>query len=221
MITLFVFLVMVLIYVLRGRHVINTWGATKDEVRSILPGDDLISSAQGQSTRAITINAPVAKVWQWLVQVGQGRGGFFSYDWLENLFGLDIHTLNAIVPELQHLTVGDEIRFGKNGPIYYVAKFEPQHALILRMPDQQTGEYANPTAPNYYDATWGFILNPLDDHTTRFVIRGRGASNTLAGRLINEIIGPIGFIMERKMLQGIKKRAEKTMSGQTLQSTQA
>ena len=205
-------MVAIVLYVGVGRRWINTWGATEAEITSILPGDELLPSAQSQSTRAITILAPPAEVWQWLVQIGQGRGGFYSYDWLENLFGLDIHTVNEIVPELQHLAAGDQIRLAKQGAVYRVAILEPERALILRMLDQKTLELADPNAPDYYEATWGFILNPIDEQTSRFITRGRGASKTFAGRVLNEIIGPISFIMETRMLRTIKARAEQSMT---------
>ena len=201
-------LVLIALYIYPVRNWINTWGATKSEANAHLLGDDILELAQGQSTHAITIHAPIANVWQWVVQIGQGRGGFFSYDWLENLFGLDIHTLDEVMREYQHLDVGDEIRFGKHGPVYLVAAIEPRHALILRMPNQQTLEFPDSTSTNYYDVTWGFILDSIDENTTRLIIRGRGSSNTFSGRLMNEIIGPISFIMEQKMLRGIKSRAE-------------
>ena len=202
----------IVLYASVGRRWINTWGATEAEATSTLPGDELLSSAQSQSTRAITIHAPPTRVWQWLVQIGQGRGGFYSYDWLENLFGLDIHTVNEIVPELQHLAAGDQIRLAKQGAVYRVAILEPERTLILRMLDQKTLELADPNAPDYYEATWGFILDPIDEQTTRFIARGRGASNTFVGRVMNEVVGLISFIMETRMLRTIKARAEQTMT---------
>lgn len=207
MVILVAILALVLIYVSFVRQWIEKWGATPAEARARYPGDDLIVHAQGQSTRAITIHAPAEAVWPWLAQIGQGRGGFYSYDWLENLFGLDIHTADHILPECQTLAVGDEVRLGKNGPVYKVAVLEPGRALILRMPDQKTLEFSDPQSPDYYDATWGFIVEPVDMENTRLIIRGRGRANAFMGRLINHIIVPISFIMEQKMLRGIKSRA--------------
>lgn len=212
MLVLVIVAVLIIVYIYPVRGWINTWGATESEVNATLFGDDILKVSQGQTTRAITIHAPATYIWQWLIQIGQGRGGFFSYDWLENLFGLDIHTIKEIVPAYQNLNVGDEIRFGKNGPIYLVAALEPQHALILRMPDQETRAFPDPNAPNYYDATWGFILRPMDANTTRLIIRGRGATNTRMGRLMNEIIAPITFIMEQKMLRTLKSLAESSVN---------
>jgi hypothetical protein len=83
------------------------WGATDDEVNRTLPGDDLISHADLTATRAITIHTTAAQVWPWIAQLGQGRGGFYSYDFLENLVGCDIHSADRIVPEWQRIDIGD------------------------------------------------------------------------------------------------------------------
>ncbi|MCA9881820.1 MAG: hypothetical protein KC708_02570 [Anaerolineae bacterium] len=208
-------IVATIIYIFYARRLFYTWGATDAEVKSKLPGDEIIAKAQGQSTRAITIHAPAASIWQWLIQIGQGRGGFFSYDWLENLFGLDIHTLDHIVPDLQHLDVGDQIKFGKNGPIYKVALVEPDEALVLRVPDQKTLEYADPKSANYYDATWGFFLHPVDKQTTRLIIRGRGAAKTWGGKFANIIASHVSCIMEDRMMRRVKKLAEKSTRAKT------
>lgn len=205
-------IIVVTLYVFVARDKINTWGATDEEVNSTFPGDELLPSVHGQSTHAITIHAPPATIWQWLVQFGQGRGGFYSYDRLENLFGMDIHSADRILPEYQQLTVGDRIHFAKKGPIFIVAALELEQSLILRMPDQITLEFADSNSPDYFDTTWGFILNPVDDHTTRLIIRGRATSNSLTGRVTNEILGIISCIMEHKMLHGIKARAERSVA---------
>ena len=92
------------------RRRFNRWGAAPEEVAGALPGDDLVPAPQLGYTRAIPIEAPPEVVWQWLVQIGQGRGGLYSFDALENLFGCDLHSADALQPELQNLRVGDEIR---------------------------------------------------------------------------------------------------------------
>ena len=97
------------------RRPIRTWGATSEEARSRLPGDDLLEEADGVSTRAITINAPVAAVWPWVAQMGPSpRGGAYTYDWIENLVGLDMHSVDRLLPEFQHPEVGDTIALGPN-----------------------------------------------------------------------------------------------------------
>jgi hypothetical protein len=105
-----------------------------------LPGDEIAPSPGMASTRAIAIQAQPEEVWRWLVQIGQGRGGLFSYDWLENLVGSDIHTLREIRPELQHLAAGDEVRMGPEGyPFFRVVDVEPRQALVLQAADPKTG----------------------------------------------------------------------------------
>jgi hypothetical protein len=197
----------VIAYVTVVHRFINRWGATATEVQAALPGDEHVPQPQVTSTRAITIEAPVHTVWQWLVQIGQGRGGFYSYDFLENLLGLDIHSTDRIQPELQTLQPGDLIHMGPEGPYFKVLYVEPEQALVLMGGDPDKDD-ADPTAPDYYGSTWSFILKPLDDQTTRLVIRGRGATNVPALRIMNYFLEPIIFIMEQKMLRGIKQRAE-------------
>src|SRR5437763_1782203 len=94
---------LVRLYRRSGRAWVLNWGATRDEAGYGLPGDELIAAPAGQATRAVTINAPVGCVWPWLAQMGQGRGGAYTYDWIENLFGLGMHSADRILPELQQL----------------------------------------------------------------------------------------------------------------------
>jgi hypothetical protein len=184
------------------------WGATGEEVRSALPGDELIPNAVYEYTRAITIAAPVEHVWSWLIQIGQDRGGFYSYDWLENLIGCDIHSVDRIVPELQELKVGDTVRMMSierypAGPSFAVVDLEPNHYLVMQ------GQGANPhePAPNEYAATWAFVVRPIDEHHTRLLVRARAHSDPAWVSALFQV-EPAAFIMERAMLKGIKQRAE-------------
>ncbi len=190
------------------------WGATDAEVNRRLPGDELVANPKWGATHAITIRASAEEVWSWLVQMGQGRGGFYSYDWLENLFGLDIHNADRIIQEFQHLKVGDTVRlFPGGGPT--VAVLEPGRALVLfGLIDPATGCSFKPTdklPDNYFATGWGFYLDPIDARTTRLIERFQidwnppSFLNTLGNRVILE---PASFVMERKMLLGIKQRAE-------------
>src|SRR6478735_5931773 len=115
--------------VLRARQ--RRWGATDDEVNRTLPGDDLISHADLTATRAITIHATAAQVWPWIAQLGQGRGGFYSYDFLENLVGCDIHSADHVEPDWQSIAVGDEIRLHPEVGLT-VALLERGRSLVLR-----------------------------------------------------------------------------------------
>jgi hypothetical protein len=175
------------------------WGATAEEVKMTLPGDELVEHPKLNATHAITINAPVEDVWPWLVQVGQKRGGFYSYTWLENLVGCDMNNAHQIVPEWQDLKVGDEVWLHPKAPPLKVLAIEPGCAIVL-------------------EKSWAFFLQPIDDQTTRLIIRSRGEFNPdLKNALLNFILWrgvfePAHFIMERKMMLGIKQRAEATMA---------
>ena len=109
------------------------WGATSEEVSMTLPGDDLVPSPVLEATRAISIRAPAAAIWPWLVQLGQGRGGFYTYQRLENLAGCGILNADEVIPDFQNIKIGDQVRLGPEGyPAFDVARIEPEVALILR-----------------------------------------------------------------------------------------
>jgi hypothetical protein len=189
------------------------WGATDAEVHRSLPGDDLVPHPKWGWTHAITVRASAAEVWPWLVQMGQGRGGMYSYEWLENLVGCDIHNADRIIPEFQHFEVGDGILIHPKIS-FPIAVIEPGRALVLHIrADTQTGrtfELTDTMPEKYLNMSWVFFLDEPDEGTTRLISRWRsdyrGMGNTLGcGPLFVE---PIGFVMSRKMLRGIKQRAE-------------
>jgi hypothetical protein len=123
------------------------WGATDDEVNRTLPGDDLLSHADLTATRAITIHATAAQVWPWIAQLGQGRGGFYSYDFLENLIGCDIHSADRIVPEWQRIDIGAQVKLAPQVALS-VALVVPARALVLR------GGIPMGNTPPPYHFTW-------------------------------------------------------------------
>lgn len=202
-------------YWIKARPWMQRWGATDAEIERGLPGDDLVAEPEMNVTRAITIDASPAEVWPWLLQIGQGRGGFFSYDWLENLFKLDIHTLDEIRPELQGLQVDDFVPFAaQEGIGMMVARLEPERALVLFAPDPRYAESIQQQAdePDFeMEASWAFVLEPLGDECTRLIVRFRMSSTAgpVAAGLVTTALEPAHFIMERKMLYGIKERAER------------
>ncbi len=167
------------------------WGATDAEINMPLPGDIYIPEQTVVSTRAITIHAPKEAVWRWVVQLGQGRGGFYSYEWLENLFAADMHNANEILPELQQLQVGDPISFQRDGPFTVVAYIEEGQVLVL-------------------EGGWTCYLEEVDDTTTRLVVRYASFKvNSFLSRLFYyPIFEPAHFVMEQGMMLGIKARAE-------------
>ena len=191
----------------------NRWGATTEETTMPLAGDDLVPIPMLGYTRAITIQASPERVWPWLAQLGQGRGGLYSYDGLENLVGCNIHSTDCILPELQDPQVGEAIRMGPKGfPCFVVVSIEPARSLILISADSQTGQPVVYTAPQkgYSIATWQFILQPVSENVTRLLVRQRLAhSPDLAW--VWRLTEPVGFIMERKMMLGIRRRAEQNL----------
>ena len=199
------------VYLFVVRPWIQRWGASDDEVNRVWPGDDLIPDPRYETTHAVTINAPADAVWPWLVQIGQERGGFYSYEWLENLLRLDIHNADRIIPEFQHLEVGDTMSLAPdNAAPLTVAVLEPSRALVWR-----TGPPDHPLEPGDYlrgelAATWAYLLDPVDADRTRLTVRWRSAWEPSAlGSVPNGLVlEPSHFIMERKMLLGIKERAE-------------
>jgi hypothetical protein len=181
------------VYPLFLRRPILTWGATASEADERLPGDALLENADGVATRAITIGAPASAVWPWLAQMGPSpRGGVYTYDWIENLLGLNIHSVDHVIPELQHPQIGDEIAFGRNR--MRVERVDHERVLAFRSAD---GNWV-----------WAFVLVETDGRT-RLVSRNRFRLPTLAARIGMVPMEPASLVMERKMLLGIKERAER------------
>lgn len=151
------------------------WGASGAESRKPLLGDDLVPNARYVTTHAVTISALAEQIWPWLVQIGQGRGGFYSHDWLENLFSLGIHSADHVMPELQDLEVGDIISLAPDNAMpLTVEVLERAQALVIRTGSPDAG----PQPPGDYlkgeiAGTWAFILEPQDASTTRFIVRWR------------------------------------------------
>lgn len=188
------------------------WGARRSELARVYPGDELVPHPKINATRAITIHAPVETVWQWLVQIGQGRGGFYSYEWIENLLGLNIHNAERILPEFQNLQVGDTIPLAPGGFGLPVGMLESQRTLVTFGDTRLDEAMQKMTASgNYFAALWGWHLVPLDDHTTRLIERWSADWNPSVWMMLamRAILEPGAFIMSRGMLLGIKARAER------------
>jgi hypothetical protein len=174
------------------RAPILTWGATAEELGP-LPGDELLEDADGVSTRAITIDAPPSAVWPWIAQMGPApRGGAYTYDWIENLLGLDMHSADHVLPEFQDTRVGDTIGYGPNH--MRLERVEPEHVLAWRSED---GNWV-----------WSFVLRETGGGT-RLLSRNRFRLPTLITRVGMLPMEPASLVMERKMLLGVKARAER------------
>ncbi len=177
---------------------ILNWGATPGEATARLPGDELLEDADGVATRAITIDAPAAAVWPWLAQMGPGpRGGAYTYDWIENLLGLDMHSVERVLPGFQHPQLGEGFGLGANRMSY--ERIEPERVLAMRSGD---GNWV-----------WSFMLDEQDGKT-RLISRNRFRLPKLKDRLGMIPMEPGSLVMERKMLRGIKERAERLGAGQ-------
>jgi len=189
--------------VLRPRML--SWGANRSEARSVLPGEDSVPTARVRSTRAITIGAPAERVWPWLNQIGQDRGGLYSSTLLENLAGLRFTNAEAIHDDWQ-LQVGDLVRFvppDKGDFGLTVLRSEPPHLLVLG------GGGAAP-GPGQPQAVWIFRLKD-EAGGTRLIARFRsdyvpGLWADLGNKWLLE---PVHFLMERSMLNGLRERAQR------------
>ncbi|WP_053225701.1 SRPBCC family protein [Solirubrobacter soli] len=184
-------LVAIALYFAVLRRRVLTWGAR--DVSDPLPGDELLADADGVATRATWIDAPPSAVWPWIAQMGPApRGGAYTYDWIENLLGLNMHSVDRVLPEFQHPTVGDEIGYGTNR--MRVEVVEPERVLAWRSAD---GNWV-----------WTFVL-AQERGGTRLISRNRFRLPTLAARLGMLPMEPASLVMERRMLRGIKQRAER------------
>ncbi|MGY1829333.1 hypothetical protein ACI8AA_02770 [Geodermatophilus sp. SYSU D01180] len=187
------------------RH--RDWGATPGEAAGVLPGDELVPGPAEQTTLGVSVAAPVEEVWAWLVQIGQGRGGMYSYDWLENLVRLDIHSADEVRAEWQHLAVGDRVVVvpGGWGPLpdgyaFRVARVDPPRTLVLRQ--------APPEHP--WDGVWSFHVVREAAGGCRLLARSRTVADPRAGaRLAGRVLEPVTLVMTRRVLHGIRDRAER------------
>jgi hypothetical protein len=167
---------------------LRRWGATDDELARTLPGDELVPEPAMQSTWAVTIDAPVEAVWPWLAQIGQDRGGFYSYTWLENLAGCKIRNADRIHPERQERVVGETVPLHPAAGLP-MAHFVPGRSLVL--------------------GGWGpFVVEPIDASSTRLISRSR-VRRGLSALSYATLLEIPHFVMQRKMMLGIKERAER------------
>jgi hypothetical protein len=190
-------------YPLLWRPACLTWGASVVEVCREMPGDALLPAAPLVTTRAVTVDAPPSAIWPWLLQMGPRRGGAYTYDWIENLMGLDMHSADRIIPGFQDLKPGDAMPLGRNGPVLEVAELDPERALVFF---SQDGAWV-----------WSFGLHPCGGGT-RLVSRNRiqpPDPSPLSRLFTLYVMEPGSLVMERRMLLGIKSRAESLESSLT------
>lgn len=188
-----------------ARRFYRNWGTTKEECETPLPGDELVGAPAVQTTEGIWIDAPASAVWPWLVQMGQDRGGLYSYESLENLIGLKYRNAERIHPEWQQLAVGDVIRLVpsgwmglRDGLALPVAQLVEGQSIVLR---REPG--ASP-----WDGVWSFHVMPRWEDRCRLLVRSRSRMRLPGEVLGAELSGPVVALMTRGMLLGIKRRAE-------------
>jgi hypothetical protein len=184
---------------------VRTWmlhfGATEAELDAELPGDEQIGSANLVATRAVTIDATPQEVWRWLVQIGQGRGGFYSYDWLENLAGCQIRSADRVEARWQQLEPTDEIALHPAVRMR-VCEVNPERSLVM-ISAVEPG-----AAPAPYEFSWAFVLRRGRGGTTRLLVRERYGYRSGWSALVAEPTAAVSFVMTEKMLRGIRDRAE-------------
>ena len=198
-------------------------GATNANLQCSLPGDDLIPSSKTGYTQAITIRAPKAEVWRWLVQIGYQRAGWYTYDFLHRLVGIagcvddERRSAKRIIPELQDLGVGDVIEIAP-GMGYVVVGLEPEQTLILQsIWDTSKWESVSsddPLPEKYLQSSWVWFLEEINENTTRLIVRVRsdhspGIFSSLSTRIPNAL-GRL--LMQPRTLRVLKQRAEMSVS---------
>jgi hypothetical protein len=173
------------------------WGATDAEADAAMAGDEQVPAPNYQTTLGVTVHASPEDVWPWLVQIGYRRGGLYSYDWLDRLFGyLDRPSADEILPEFQQLKVGDAIPMGR-GPAFPVTELQPVRALVMG------------GAAEGLEWTWQWELRAGDGRRTRLISRNRArVPRTIGSTVFMWVLEPAAFLMTRKMLLGIRRRAE-------------
>jgi len=211
---------------LMGAHLIfpflhgyrTRWGSTVDELKRSWMGDEFVPTPRGGFTHAITIHASASQVWPWVAQIGQDKGGFYSYEFLENLVGCDIHNADRLVPEWQSVKIGDTLRLHPMAgiPIQLV---EPRHGFVMNgVLNTKTGDSVEAGAPlpaDFAKVSWLFYVNDIDGGASRFISRWRVdyppclKNEIMLGRYGLE---PIAAVMGIKMMKGIKYRAERSLT---------
>ncbi len=183
------------------------WGTIGTEAADPLPGDALVPSPSWSHTLGVSVQAPAEAVWPWIAQIGQGRGGFYTYQTLENLVGCQITNTTTILPEYQHPAVGDDVYLYPNGPGLRIEVVDRPHALVLFGSPAEIGR-----GDSWGRSTWQFVINPGRAGGSRLVLRYRydhgpdWKSRLVFGRFPLEVIS---FVMSRKMLLEIKRLAER------------
>jgi hypothetical protein len=191
------------------------WGITEEEANADLPGDELVRKPKLCMTWGITINAPIEDVWPWVVQMGQGRGGFYTYQFLENIAGCQIYNADRILPEHQHIPLEAGVSLAPGMSMNVASHDEGHYFTLHSCMDMRTMEVVEPKEDSipekFMNIGWGFYLQETGENQTRFLSRWLTDYNpALINKIaVNLFLEPVGFVMGRKMLIGTKQRAER------------
>jgi hypothetical protein len=199
-----VIFVLATLYWFPVRRWLARWGTTSEELTRPMAGDAILPNPTHWATHAVTIEAPPDDIWPWLVQLGYRRGGLYSYDWLDQLFGiLDGPSAHEVLTAFQQLAVGDKIRLGPRQELT-VAALHEKRALVLRYSGDE------------FQWVWQFGLYPLNEQRTRLISRGTERYKNSAGAwLFMRVMEPAAFVMTRRMLLNVKHRAEARRAART------
>jgi hypothetical protein len=182
------------------------WGLSAEEAAVSRPGDDLVAQPRWSWTHAVEVDAPAERVWPWVAQIGADRGGFYSYQWLENLAGCEVRNAETIHAEWAHMAGDGLVLHPKMPPLRVVSMVPGRSLVAYAAPDEAARAEGRPWAC----ATWAFLVEPVGEHRCRVVSRFRSAcSDDIATRLMQGpiFVEPVGFAMDRRMLLGIRDRA--------------
>jgi hypothetical protein len=196
--------VAVVLYAFLVRPWMLNWGATARERTAALPGDDVFAATY-TTTRAVAVNAPASGIWPWLIQMGQDRAGFYTHNWVERLLQSGIPDTTVIRPEWQHLDVGDLMRTNhdiRGKPMGWpVAAVDPGRSLVVTSRSMPAGTYA-------------FIVEPIDDASSRLIVRDRARWKTSELPFAALVYEPLHAYMETGLISGVKRRAEAVAGSQ-------
>ncbi|KMO71404.1 SRPBCC family protein [Mycolicibacterium chlorophenolicum] len=199
-----------------ARRYFRDWGTTKAEAGASLPGDDLVRAPLLQATEGVSIDAPAEQVWPWLVQMGQDRGGLYSFEAMENLVGLHYRNADTVHPEWQHLTVGDTVRLV---PRRWLGLTDGVALSVVDIVEGRTVVLRADSARRAWDVVWSFHLSPRGDDQCRLLIRSRLALRHPGEVVFAELFGPARALVTRGMLIGIKRRAERARQAEASAAT--
>jgi hypothetical protein len=178
------------------------WGLDPTDAAATWPGDELVPDARWQWTHGIEIDAPPDEVWPWVAQIGQEKAGFYSYEALENLVGCEVRGASEVRPEWTELKLGDALRLHPKMPPLRVEALEPGRFFAVHSGSKAEG----------VEVSWLFLVEPRPDARSRLVSRFRSwYADGLGSRLGSgpTLLEPIGFVMDRRMLLGVKRQAER------------